>query len=122
MLTSKKPHLLNTLSLSILSLVLGYALWQAMSQPYKLDATFSVPLSFYNTDNKTLEAPENVTIGLHGTRKDLYTILPNLALHYDAAQLSKGKNTLKITHENLFLPNSVLLLHYLPTEVTVNLT
>jgi len=93
-----------------------------MSAPYKLDATFSVPLSFYNTEALALEAPETVTIHLHGTRKDLYKTIPNLALHYDAALLPSGTHTLKITPENLFLPDSVLLLHYVPIQITVTKT
>lgn len=122
MLISKKQHLLNTLSLSILSLILGYALWQAMSQPYKLEAKFSVPLSFYNAKNVTLEAPETITLRLQGTRKDLYKTASNLALHYDARHLEAGTHTLKVTNENLFLPESVLLLHYLPIEITATRT
>lgn len=122
MLISKKQHLLNTLSLSVLSLILGYALWQAMSQPYKLEAKFSVPLSFYNTESLTVESPETITIRLQGTRKDLYKTAVNLAIHYDAMRLEPGTHRLKITSENLFLPESVLLLHYLPIEITATKT
>lgn len=122
MLISKKQHLLNTLSLSVLSLILGYALWQAMSQPYKLEAEFSVPLSFYNTESLTVESPETITIRLQGTRKDLYKTAVNLAIHYDAMHLEQGTHTLKITSGNLFLPESVLLLHYLPIEITATRT
>lgn len=122
MLISKKQQLLNTLSLSTLSLILGYALWQAMIQPYKLEAEFSVPLSFYNTKSLMVEAPENITIRLQGSRKDLYKTAANLALHYDATYLEPGTHTLKITSENLFLPESVLLLHYLPIEITITRT
>ncbi len=122
MLISKKPHLLNTLSLSIVSLILGYSLWQAMSQPYTLHTVITVPISFYNTENLAIVAPETISLRLQGTRTDLYKTISNLALHYDAAQLETGTHTLKVTHENLFLPDSVLLLHYLPIEVTVTKT
>lgn len=122
MLLSKKQHLLNTFSLSILSLCLGYVLWQTMSQPYKLDATFLVPLSFYNTEGHSIEAPETITIRLYGTRKDLYKTTANLALHYDVALLASGTHTLKVSSENLFLPDSVLLLHYVPIEITITKT
>lgn len=122
MLTSKKPHLLNTLSLSVLSLVLGYALWQAMSQPYTLNTVLTVPLSFYNTENLTIEAPETISIRLQGTRKDLYKTIQNLAFHYDATHLKPGTHTLKVEPRNLFLPDSILLLNYLPIEITVTKT
>jgi hypothetical protein len=122
MLISKKQHLLNNLSLSILSLLLGYALWQAISQPYKLDTVVSAPLSFYNTEDITIQAPETISLHLQGTRNDLYKTTAHLAIHYDALQFKEGTNTLKVTTENLFLPDTVLLLHYLPIEISVTKT
>lgn len=122
MLISKKPHLLNTLSLSILSLILGYSLWQVMSQPYTLHTTVTAPISFYNTENLTIETPETISLYLKGTRKDLYKTVSNIALHYDATHLKEGTQTLKITGENLFLPDSILLLNYIPIEIKVTKT
>ncbi|MFT6765373.1 MAG: hypothetical protein ACJAZS_000249 [Alteromonas naphthalenivorans] len=122
MLISKKHLLLNNLSLSIISLLLGYALWQAVSQPYTLETVFQAPLSFYNTEHLSIQAPETMPIRLRGTRKDLYKTIANLAIHYDATQFSEGTHTLKATHKNLFLPDSILLLHYLPIEITVTKT
>ena len=119
MLISKKQHLLNNLSLSVLSLLMGYALWQAVSQPYTIEATFSVPLSFYNTEDLTITAPETIFIRLNGTRKNLYKMAANIAIHYNANDLPEGIITLKITPANLFLPDTVLLLHYVPIEITV---
>jgi hypothetical protein len=119
MLISTKQHLLNNLSLSIISLLMGYALWQSMSQPYKIDATFSIPLSFYNAENKTIDAPDELVVTLHGTRKELYKLASNFAIHLDADQLKTGEQDLKVTGHNLFLPESIVLLNYVPTAVTI---
>lgn len=119
MLTSTKHHLLNNLSLSLISLIFGYALWQSMSQPYAITAEFSVPLSFYNNTAETLNAPETVVVTLKGTRKELYKLAPNLATHINTHVLQSGENTVKITHNNLFLPDSVQLLHCVPSAITV---
>lgn len=119
MLISTKQHLLNNLSLSIISLLMGYALWQCMSQPYKIDATFSVPLSFYNTENKTIDAPDELVITLNGTRKELYKLAPNLAIHLDTNKLKMGEHPLKLFAHNLFLPESVVLLNYVSAPITI---
>ena len=119
MLISVKHHPLNNLSLSIVSLLLGYALWQSISQPHKIEATFWVPVSFYNAEHLTIDAPEFVAITLHGTRNELYKLASHLALHLDAQQLEGEKSTVKITGENLFLPDSVVLIHYEPAHVTI---
>lgn len=122
MLISAKQHPLNNLSLSIVSLILGYALWQTLSQPYKITTHLSVPISFYNTHNATLEAPDAVTVALHGTRKELYKLMHNLAVHIDAQTVPVGESHIQLTNKNLFLPESVLLLHYVPKELLIKKT
>ena len=122
MLISAKQHPLNNLSLSIVSLILGYTLWQALSQPHKIATKLSVPVSFYNTQGTTLEAPENVTVALHGTRKELYKLAHNLAVHIDAQAVPSGESSVSLNEKNLFLPESVRLLHYVPKELLIKKT
>lgn len=112
MLTSAKKHLLNNLSLSVISLFLGYTIWHILCQPHKIITHISVPVSFYNVQKNEIESPEAVIATVHGTRKELYTLLYNLAVHIDAQTVPIGESQIKITAHNLFLPESVRLLHY----------
>jgi|SRR3989344_1002191 len=121
MLTSTRDHLLNNLSLSIISLILGYALWQSMSQPYKIETTFSVPVSFYNTEGRNILAQEDVKVKLYGTRKELYTLVSNLAIHLDAQLYTQKHTKHMLTEKDLFLPDSIVLVHYEPKTIEITI-
>ncbi len=77
-------------------------------------------MCFYNTiTDQVITAPETISLTLYGTRKDLFKITFDSALHYDAQTLHEGTQTLPITKEQIFLPESVRLVHYKPTEITI---
>jgi len=75
---------------------------------------------FYNTvADQIITAPETITITLYGTRKDLFKTMFDSAVHYDAHTFHSGTQTVPITKEHIFLPESVRLIHYKPTEITI---
>jgi chaperone required for assembly of F1-ATPase len=51
--------------------------------------------------------------------RDLETA--ELAIHIDGQTLKAGKNNITISNEELFLPNSIKLVHYTPTTIAVYL-
>lgn len=117
---SVKITYLNGLALKCLALIFGYALWHSVSTYQKIQITQKIPVCFYNTQPaQIIHAPETINVTLYGTRKDLFKITFDAALHYNAQMLPTGTNTLPITKEQIFLPESVRLVHYTPTEITV---
>ncbi len=117
---SVKTTYLNSLGLKCLALIFGYGLWHCVSTHQKIQITQKVPVCFYNTiTDQVITAPETISLTLYGTRKDLFKITFDSALHYDAQTLHEGTQTLPITKEQIFLPESVRLVHYKPTEITI---
>ncbi len=118
-LSIKTPYL-NSLALKCLALIFGYGLWHCVSTHQKIEITQKVPVCFYNTlPHQLITAPENIHIKIYGARKDLFKITFDSALHYDAQTLHEGAQTVPITKEQIFLPESVRLVHYKPTEITI---
>ncbi len=121
-LTLKTAHL-NALSLKCFALLLGYGLWHIISQPYKVHSTITVPLSFYNmSKHHILHAPDTVTVQIYGPRKSMFTAARTSTIHCDAHQLTPGVHTIKLSDEQIFLPEGVTLVHYIPSKVTVTIT
>jgi hypothetical protein len=111
---------LNNVALKCLALVFGYGLWHCVSTHQKIQITQKIPVCFYNTlSSQTITAPESITITVYGARKDLFQTTFDSALHYDAHTLQEGTHTVPITKEQIFLPESVRLVHYKPTEITI---
>jgi YbbR domain-containing protein len=117
---SIKTTYLNALALKCLALIFGYALWHSVSSYQKIQITQNIPVCFYNTHpHQTVQAPETIKVTLHGKRKDLLQTAFDGALHCDAQHFQPGTTTLPLTKEQIFLPESVRLVHYTPQEITV---
>ena len=117
---SVKKTYLNRLALKFLALIFGYGLWHCVSTHQKIQTTQEIPVCFYNTlADQVITAPETMNITLYGARKDLFKITFDSAVHYDAQTLHEGTQTALITKEQIFLPESVRLVHYKPTEITI---
>lgn len=117
-----KKHLLNNASIKVLSLIFGFLLWVTLSQSYQTTVWLTVPVCFYNNEQKNITAPETIQIELQGKRTDLMLLdLSRLAVHLDAQQLTQPIQTVAISAHNLFLPDSIKLVHYTPSNITINL-
>ncbi len=120
-LTARIPRL-HAFALKCCALIVGYALWHTLSKHYKIETTVALPLSFYNQRGTTIQAPETVRVKVYASRKQIFKTVENAAIHYDASSLPHGTSTITISPEHIFLPDSVSLLHSLPTNIKVTVT
>lgn len=118
-----KKILLNNAPLKVISFILGFTLWYTFSQSNMTEFWITVPLCFHSTpESYQIEAPENVSIKLAGKRSDLYAIdTNNLAIYINTQNLSTGINTLTLTNRDLFLPDTIKLINYRPTPITIKI-
>lgn len=116
-----KNSLMSNATLKIVSLIFGSSFWMILNNNHARTIELQVPICFYNTqENKEIEAPHEISIALQGKRKDLETLdLQTLAVHINAQTLHGGMHPLFVDSTTLFLPNSVKLLHYTPSNSVV---
>ncbi len=109
--------------LKLISLLLGYTFWYIFGNSHTTTAWITIPLSFYNIPTQnSIRAPETLSVKIAGKRTDLRSLDTNeLAIHVNASHLREGKNALTITPETIFLPESIKLVHYSPSNPTVEL-
>src|SRR5580693_2934536 len=118
-----KYLLLNNAPLKIISLVLGYSFWHIATINQIITTTVTIPLCFNLAENYTINAPEKINITLKGKRSDLYTIdISSLAAHIDATKLSLGKHGILINEHNLFLPQTISVVCYKPSNIIITIT
>ncbi len=119
-----KAIVLDNAPLKIISLILGFTLWYIFSQEQTINLWLDVPISFYNiSEQMTIHCPETITINIAGKRIDLRHLnRQHMATHINAQNLPQGRSNITITPDLLFLPNPVKLLHYKPSNITVELT
>lgn len=116
--------LMNNIPLKLFSLLLGYTIWHIISAHQTVTRTVTIPVCFYNTTPESkITAPETLTITLQGKRSALYEpSINDLALHIDAATLNKQKTITPISSSQLFLPENVSLVHYVPSPLIIEKT
>ncbi len=102
--------------------IIGFLLWSQLTSIHNQTTTVTAPLCFYGNTAHELEiqAPETVTITLRGKRRDLAGIDTTLlAIHIDTAQLREGKNGIVPAAGDLFLPETISVIHYNPLPIVV---
>jgi len=116
-----KKIFLNNAQIKIISLLLGYSFWYVLSQTHIANIWLDVPISFYKLPkNIQVDAPEKIKIQLSGKRADLYTIeRENLAFHVTMDDANTGCRTIKLSQEQLLLPNSIKLVRCKPTNIQI---
>ena len=110
----------NRLILKINAFIIALGIWHVTHQS-EMTLNHAIPLCFYNqSPHYHIESPECVQITLRGKKKDLDPLhLSELAFHYDCNKLALGAQTLELSKMNLFLPETIKLLHYKPSQVVV---
>ncbi|MEX0940052.1 MAG: hypothetical protein WDZ41_01700 [Candidatus Babeliales bacterium] len=118
---SIKQIISSKLNLKVCSLIIGYCIWILLNQNQLITITHPIPLYFYgNVTEKKILAPETVSLQLYCKRSDLWSLnFTNLAIHIDSDNLNLGKQTIQIKQNNLFLPESIKLVHYIPPQLTI---
>jgi len=119
-----KNLLISNAPLKVISLILGYTTWYLLGNILTETRWYTIPLSFDNLDTELLiTAPKTIQVLLSGKRnfiKDIDT--ETLAAHINSAALKPGKQKITISHKQLFVPDSIKLIHYIPTKISVNIT
>lgn len=121
---SIKNLLETNLSLKIVSLLFGVSFWAIFTTWHNSSLTTQVPICFYGSNEKRIvDSPETVTVELSGKRSDLLNLdLENLAVHVNSDELIAGENLIELSHEKLFLPCGVKLVHYFPSNPIITIT
>ncbi|HLW72762.1 MAG TPA: hypothetical protein VKR54_01820 [Candidatus Babeliales bacterium] len=119
-----KNLFLTNAPLIIISLFLGYSFWYIASYDQTVTLQINVPLCFAGTtDNYSLQAPEKIDVTLKGKRADIYALeKQSLAAHINTSKLLPGIHGIIITEQHLFLPKSVALVQYKPTNLTITIS
>ncbi len=105
--------------LKIVALFFGFFLWYIIGMHHKVIISKKVPLVFYNQATACFEAPEFVTVTLRCSRKDCALVYPMLAVHVDLQRVSVGSHVLKLDREQLFVSQSIDVIHYSPATITI---
>ncbi len=106
--------------LKIISLFLGYSFWHVASINQIVTISETIPLYFSSIPQPVIvKAPETVTVVLQGKRSDLYGLeKASLAAHVNISQLLPGKHGIILKEHHLFLPHTITLLHYKPSNLS----
>jgi hypothetical protein len=121
MITLIRKHLVDNLCLKILSLSIGYGIWHILSLSSEITIAATVPLCYYNIpEHSILKGPTHITAALHGKRSVMRTIdYSSLAVHIDAHTFHPGKHAVYVDAQKLFLPRSIKLVSYSPSNIII---
>ena len=110
--------------LKIICLVLGYNFWYIASFNHIVTIQINVPLCFTaEKNNYRINAPETIDVTLTGKRSDMYGLEKEaLAAHININNLLPGKHGIIITEQHLFLPKTITLVDYKPSNLSLTIT
>lgn len=116
-----KKHLQHNATLKVVSLILGYGLWNIVSASHTHTISIDAPVCFYHeSPTHEILAPTNITLELQGKKNALRNIdTSTLAIHIDASRLHHGANPLIIDRSTLFLPETINVVHYTPANIVI---
>ncbi|HSW76576.1 MAG TPA: hypothetical protein VLG50_06000 [Candidatus Saccharimonadales bacterium] len=98
-------------------------LWFFASQYQWTTRQYTVPLCFYQNQERTISAPETVTIQISGPRKAMYQFNPaQSAVHVDASHFAQGDHEILLNRENLFLPDAIKLVNLIPSHIAIHIS
>jgi hypothetical protein len=131
------PLILHPHFTKISSVCIGYMLWAFIAQFQWTTTIQKVPLCFYQNNEQTIEkqvqgqtmndrailAPDFVMISVYGQRKDIYFFnASESALHIDLSSYSNGTHEIQLSKENLFLPDTLKLIHLVPAHISIKIS
>lgn len=116
-----KNSLLSNATLKIFSLIFGSSMWMILNNHHARTIELQVPVCLFDQKaNQEIIAPSDIVIALNGKRKDLQTLdMQSLAVHINAQKFMQGTHSLIVDSSTLFLPNSVKLVHYTPSNSVI---
>jgi len=100
-----------------MSIIIGYSLWYIATYNQTIEETFIIPLCF--SSHQRIEAPEAISVTLACKRADMYTLdTDSLAAHITTHKLLPGKYGILLTERQLFLPDTIKLARYSPSNLS----
>lgn len=110
--------------LKINALFFGYALWFMLSQYQPITRTINVPIMLFQAPQELyIHAPENISVTLQGPRSALRNLdIAAIGAHIDASRITPGYHRIVLSKSNLFLPDTIKLLHLDPVAVIIHAT
>lgn len=112
----------NNLILKSSALLISFFIWSQLTKLHNHTVTVTVPVCFYGEQAADLvcDAPEAITLTLQGKKRDIAQLDSSLlAVHIDSATLHKGINGIVLNHKNLFLPETIAVVHYTPLPLVI---
>lgn len=97
------------------AMITGYVMWLALSSYTIVTHSFNCPVYVYNPHDSFDMTPDCIAVTLRGPRRVLKEYLQhNPTVHIDASVLEVEKEIIQyaLTHENLFLPEELSMVHY----------
>ncbi len=120
---SLKHLFLSNAPLKIICLALGYTFWHIATTHQIITLTYTIPVCFEITDSYTIAAPETINVTLQGKRIDLYALdSSSIAAHINARSLHEGRHGILLNESNLFLPQTISLVRYKPSNIMITIT
>lgn len=118
---NKAAILQNKSFQAIVALIVAFGCWWWHESSIIVVQTYTVPCCFYGYENKKItDAPEQIEIMLCGKKRDLRHLdKKRLAVHIDVSRLDKGAQRLEVDHRNLFLPPTVRLIEWFPSNACI---
>jgi hypothetical protein len=115
-----KTIFLHNALLKTMSIIIGYSLWSIATHNQTIEKTFIIPLCF--SSNQIIDAPETISVTLACKRKDMYTLATDsLAAHITIDKLLPGKYGILLTERQLFLPGTIKLVRYSPSNLSFSI-
>ena len=119
-----KKIIFNNFQIKLVALLLGYSFWYIFSQSHTIRIRVNVPVCFYNIPNALdIQCKDTVKVELFAKRADLYTIdRDTLAFHIDAHNCHRGDMVIKLTQEQLLLPETIRMARCYPSNIAACIT
>jgi YbbR domain-containing protein len=110
-------------TLKISSVLFGYMWWSILNYHQPVKTSFTIPVAFYNqSENIDIDAPQKITIYITGKRSLLTQLrTESLCAHIDAKNFRTGSHLVHVSLENLFLPEGIHLIDYVPSPLVVRI-
>ena len=118
---AKKLIVRNNAPLKATALIAGTTFWYLFSMHSMVTEQITVPLCFYQVPEMlAIHGPENITLTVRGSRRALRSInKQNMACHVSADSMTVGNNPIRIDNTQLFLPETIKLVHYTNAPIVI---
>lgn len=113
----------NKIILKSSALIISFFIWSQLTRLHSHSITVTVPVCFYGNHAEAHDqygAPATVTVTLQGKKREIAMLDSDvLAVHIDTDTLRRGTNGIVLTNKNLFLPETITVVHYNPLPLVI---